>query len=71
MTPREVIASATHIAAKLCRMDGLIGTTAPGPMPIWLSSKAPAGRPVAADRQGRHMPIIMRGGAFAKRKTLN
>lgn len=69
---QEVIASATHIAAKLCRMERLIGTIAPGAHADMIVVE---GNPLAdlslLTRQGRHMPVILRGGAFAKRKALN
>jgi imidazolonepropionase-like amidohydrolase len=69
---QEVIASATHIAARLCRMEGQIGTIAPGAHADLIVVE---GNPLADLKlltgQGRHMPIILRGGQFAKRKTLN
>ena len=65
---QEVIASATHIAAKLCRMEGEIGVVAPG---AYADLVVVDGDPLAdlslLTRQGEHMPIIMQGGEFAKR----
>ena len=64
----QVIAGATHIAAKLCRMEGEIGTIAPGAHADLIVVD---GNPLAdlslLTRQGAHMPIIMQAGAFAKR----
>lgn len=72
LKPRDVIASATHIAARLCRMEGRIGTVAPG---AHADLVVVEGNPLAdlslLTRQGRHMPVILRGGAFVKRKALN
>ena len=68
----EVIASATHIAAKLLRMEGKIGTVAPG---AYADLIVVDGDPLKdlslLTRQGKHMPVIMKGGAFMKRATLN
>ncbi len=65
---QEVIASATHVAAKLCRMEGEIGVVAPG---ACADLVVVDGDPLAdlslLTRQGEHMPIIMQGGEFAKR----
>lgn len=72
LKPKDVIASATHVAARLCRMEGLIGTIAPG---AHADLVVVEGNPLAdlslLTRQGRHMPVILRGGAFVKRKALN
>ena len=69
---REVIASATHIAARLCRMEGRIGAVAPG---AYADLIAVDGNPLAdlslLTGQGRHMPLILRGGAVVKRRGLN
>jgi imidazolonepropionase-like amidohydrolase len=68
----DVIASATHIAAKLCRMEGEIGVIAPGAHADLIVVD---GNPLAdlslLTRQGAHMPIIMKAGAFAKRTALD
>lgn len=69
---REVIASATYIAAKLCRMEGLIGTVSAG---AFADLIVVDGNPLAdislLTNQGRHMPLIMRSGRIVKRKGLN
>jgi imidazolonepropionase-like amidohydrolase len=65
---QTVIASATHIAAKLCHMEGQIGTVAPG---AHADLVVVNGNPLAdlslLTGQGAHMPMIMKGGEFAKR----
>lgn len=68
----EVIASATHVAAKLLRLEGLVGTLAPG---AYADLIVVDGDPLAdlslLTRQGRHMPLIMKDGAFVKRANLS
>jgi imidazolonepropionase-like amidohydrolase len=63
----EVIKSATLNAAELLQMSGKIGTVAPG---AYADLIVVDGDPVAdlslLRDQGRHMPIIMKGGVFAK-----
>lgn len=64
----EVIASATHVAARLCGMEGQIGTVAPG---AYADLIVVDGNPLAdlslLTGQGAHLPVIMQAGAFAKR----
>jgi imidazolonepropionase-like amidohydrolase len=71
LSAQEVIASATHIAADLCRMTGKIGTVAPG---AFADLVVVEGNPLAdlslLTGQGRHMPLILRAGRIAKRKGL-
>ncbi|WNJ91823.1 amidohydrolase family protein [Bosea sp. 685] len=68
----EVIASATHIAAKLLKLEGKIGTVAAG---AYADLIVVDGDPLKdlslLTRQGKHMPLIMKGGAFVKRASLN
>jgi len=68
---QEIIASATVIAARLCRMEGKIGTVAPG---AFADLIAVDGNPLAdltlLTGQGRHMPLIMQNGKVVKRKGL-
>jgi imidazolonepropionase-like amidohydrolase len=67
---QTVIASATHIAAKLCHMEGQIGVVAPG---AYADLVVVDGNPLAdlslLTGQGAHMPLIMKGGDFAKRSA--
>ena len=69
---QEVIATATGIAARLCRMEGQIGTVAPG---AFADLIVVDGNPLKdlslLTGQGRHMPLIMRSGRIVKRKALN
>jgi imidazolonepropionase-like amidohydrolase len=71
LAAHEVIASATHVAARLLRMEGRIGCIAPG---AFADLVAIDGDPLAdlslLTGQGRHMPLIMKGGTFVKRDTL-
>lgn len=68
----EVIASATHIAAKLCRMEGQIGTIAPGAhADIIAVDGNPLDNLALLTGQGRHMPLIVSRGQIVKRKNLN
>ena len=68
----EVIASATHIAAKLLRMDGLVGTISAG---AYADLIVVNGNPLEdlslLTQQGSHMPLILKEGQFIKRQTLS
>lgn len=67
----EVIASATSVAAKLCQMEGKIGTVAPGAFAdLIIVDGNPLDDLSLLTHQGRHMPLIMREGAIAKRVGL-
>jgi imidazolonepropionase-like amidohydrolase len=68
----EVIASATHIAAKLLKLEGKIGTVAAGAhADLIVVDGDPLKDLSLLTRQGKHMPLIMKGGAFMKRASLN
>jgi len=68
----EVIASATHIAAKLLKLEGKIGTVAPGAhADLIVVDGDPLTDLSLLTHQGRHIPLIMKGGAFMKRANLN
>jgi imidazolonepropionase-like amidohydrolase len=68
----EVIASATHVAAKLLKLEGRIGTVAPGAYAdLVVVDGDPLKDLALLTRQGRHIPLIMKGGAFVKRGGLN
>lgn len=67
----EVIGSATHVAAKLLKLEGKIGTIAPGAhADLIVVDGDPLKDLALLTRQGRHMPLIMKGGAFMKRASL-
>lgn len=69
---QEVIASATFIAAKLLKLEGKIGTIAPGAhADLIVVDGDPLKDLSLLTRQGKHMPLIMKGGAFVKRASLN
>ncbi|OYW68115.1 MAG: peptidase M38 [Bosea sp. 12-68-7] len=67
----EVIGSATHVAAKLLRLEGKIGTIAPGAhADLIVVDGDPLMDLSLLTRQGKHIPLIMKGGAFMKRASL-
>ncbi|KQU50055.1 peptidase M38 [Bosea sp. Leaf344] len=67
----EVIASATHVAAKLLKLEGKIGTIAPGAhADLIVVDGDPLKDLSLLTRQGKHMPAIMKGGVFVKRANL-
>lgn len=69
---REVIGAATHVAARLLRLEGRIGIVAPGAhADLVVVDGDPLQDLSLLTRQGRHMPIIMKGGAFVKRTRLD
>ena len=64
----EVIASATLIGAKLCKLEGRIGTIAPGAFADLLVVDGDPYRDIGVlQGDGAHMPGIMKGGVFYKR----
>jgi imidazolonepropionase-like amidohydrolase len=67
----EVIGAATHVAAKLLKLEGKIGTLAPGAhADLIVVDGDPLKDLSLLTRQGKHMPLIMKGGAFMKRASL-
>lgn len=67
----EVIGSATHVAAKLLKLEGKIGTVAPGAhADLIVVDGDPLKDLSLLTRQGKHMPLIMKDGAFVKRASL-
>jgi imidazolonepropionase-like amidohydrolase len=64
---QQIIASATGVAAKLLRMEGLIGTIAPG---AYADMIVVDGDPLAnlslLTQQGAHMAVIMQAGKLIK-----
>ncbi|EHJ95074.1 metal-dependent hydrolase family protein [Agrobacterium tumefaciens] len=64
----DVIASATHIAARLLRMEGKIGAVSPG---AYADLIVVDGNPLEdltlLTHQGAYMPMIMKAGVFIKR----
>jgi imidazolonepropionase-like amidohydrolase len=68
----EVIASATHVAARLLRLEGRIGTVAPGAhADLIVVDGDPLRDLYLLTGQGGHMPIILKGGQFVKRNRLD
>lgn len=68
LPPHEVIASATHVAARLLRMEGKVGCVLPGAhADLVVVDGDPLADLALLTGQGRHMPIIIQGGRFVKR----
>jgi imidazolonepropionase-like amidohydrolase len=68
----EVIGAATHVAAKLLKLEGKIGTIAPGAhADLIVVDGDPLEDLSLLTRQGRHMPVIMKAGAFVRRARLD
>ena len=66
-----MIGSATHIAARLLKLEGKIGTVAPGAhADLIVIDGDPLKDLSLLTRQGKHIPLIMKGGAFMKRASL-
>ncbi|MBK1658119.1 metal-dependent hydrolase family protein [Paracraurococcus ruber] len=64
---QEVIATATSVAAKLCRMEGQIGAVAPGAFADLIVVEGDPLRDLSLlTHQGRHIPLIMQDGAWVK-----
>ncbi|HET7717268.1 MAG TPA: amidohydrolase family protein [Bauldia sp.] len=63
----EIIASATTVGAKLCRMEGKIGTIAPGAFAdLIVVDGDPLADITLLAHDGAHMPAIMARGVFRK-----
>ncbi|RUY00403.1 amidohydrolase family protein, partial [Mesorhizobium sp. M2A.F.Ca.ET.040.01.1.1] len=68
----EIIASATSVGAKLCQMEGKIGTIAPNAFAdLIVVDGNPLDDLSLLTNQGGHMSLIMRGGEIVKRGELN
>jgi imidazolonepropionase-like amidohydrolase len=67
LTPHDVIRSATSAAAQVLRMEGRLGVVAAGAVADLI---AVAGNPLEdlalLGGQGRHLPLIIKAGAFVK-----
>jgi imidazolonepropionase-like amidohydrolase len=67
----EVIAAATHVAAKLLRQEGKLGAIAPGAhADLIVIDGDPLQDLSLLTAQGRHMPLIMQAGALVKRAAI-
>ncbi|ACL58855.1 metal-dependent hydrolase family protein [Methylobacterium nodulans] len=68
----DVIASATTVAAKLCHMEGKIGTVAPDAFAdLIVVDGNPLDDLSLLTRQGQHLSLIMQEGVIVKRSGLN
>ena len=67
MTPAEILESATVVGSEVLRMEGRLGTLAPGALADLLAID---GNPLddlgLLQDQGRHIPVIMKDGTFFK-----
>jgi imidazolonepropionase-like amidohydrolase len=69
MKPHDVISHATVNAAKICMMEGRIGTIAPGAYADMIAVDGDPLKDLALlTGQGRHMPMIMQGGRMVKNR---
>ncbi len=68
LDPIDIIRSATTIGAKLLRMEGKLGCLKPGAFAdIIVVDGDPLKDLKLFQQQGRHIPVIMKGGRFHKR----
>jgi len=69
VAPIEIIRSATSIPAQILRLDGKVGTLAPGAFADLLLVDGDPLRDLSLlEDQGRHLSIIMQAGRFHKRR---
>lgn len=67
-----MIASATHVAARLLGQSGRIGVVAPGAhADLIVVDGDPLKDLALLTGQGRHLPVILKGGEFVKRSRLD
>jgi imidazolonepropionase-like amidohydrolase len=67
MKPIEVIRSATTVAARVLRREGTLGVIAPEALAdLLLVDGNPLQDLGLFQKQGTHLPVIMKGGAFHK-----
>jgi imidazolonepropionase-like amidohydrolase len=67
MKPMEVIRSATTVAARVLRREGTLGVIAPEALAdLLLVDGNPLQDLGLFQKQGAHLPVIMKGGAFHK-----
>jgi imidazolonepropionase-like amidohydrolase len=65
----DIIRSATTIGAQLLRMEGKLGCLKPGAFAdLLLVDGDPLKDLSLLTRQGRHLPVIMKGGRFIKNR---
>ena len=69
VAPIEIIRSATSIPAQILRLEGKVGTLAPGAFADLLLVDGDPLRDLSLlENQGRHLAIIMQAGRFHKRR---
>ncbi|MDP6787912.1 MAG: amidohydrolase family protein, partial [Rhodospirillales bacterium] len=67
LEPAEVIRSATTVAAEVLRMEGRLGTMAPGALADLIAVDGdPLGDLGLFQDEGAHIPMIMKDGQFYK-----
>jgi imidazolonepropionase-like amidohydrolase len=68
----EVIRSATLDAAKIIRMEGKVGCIAPGAHADLIAVKGnPLKNLALLTEQGKHMPLIVKGGQVVKNELMH
>lgn len=69
LSPLDIIRSATTVGAQVVRMEGKLGTLAAGALAdILVVDGDPLKDLGVLQHQGRHLPVIMKGGAFHKNR---
>ncbi len=69
VAPIEIIRSATTIAAQILRLEGKVGTLAPGAFADLLVVDGDPLQDLALlEDQGKHLSVIMKAGKFHKRR---
>ncbi|MGH6815403.1 MAG: amidohydrolase family protein [Hyphomicrobiaceae bacterium] len=69
LTPIEIIRSATTVGARVLRLEGKLGTLAPGAFADLLAIDGnPLGNLGLLQEQGKHLAAIVKGGKFHKNR---
>jgi imidazolonepropionase-like amidohydrolase len=67
LAPAEILASATSVNAELLQQPGELGVVAPGALAdLIVVDGNPLQKIALLEDQGRHLPLIMKGGKLCK-----